>query len=38
MKEDKEYFMVLSDISVTGEKGILDTLTKEGYKVEKISK
>ena len=38
MKEDKEYFMVLSDISVTGEQGILETLTKEGYKVEKISK
>lgn len=38
MKEDKKYFIVLSDISVTGEKGILDTLTKEGYQVEKISK
>ncbi|MDU5105330.1 acyltransferase family protein [Clostridium sp.] len=38
MKEDKEYFIVLSDISVTGEQGILETLTKEGYKVEKISK
>lgn len=38
MKEDKKYFIVLSDISLTGEKGILDTLTKEGYQVEKISK
>lgn len=38
IKEDKNYFIVLTDISVTGEKGILETLTKEGYKVEKISK
>ncbi len=38
IKEDKKYFIVLSDISITGEKGILDTLTQEGYKIEKITK
>ena len=38
MKEDKKYFIVLSDISVAGENGLLETLTKEGYKVEKITK
>lgn len=38
MKEDKKYFILLSDISVTGGNGILETLTQEGYKVEKITK
>ncbi len=38
MKEDKNYFIALTDAVITGDNNILETLEKEGYKIEKITK
>lgn len=35
MSTDKNYFVVFSDTPLSGENGMIDRLTREGYKVEK---